>query len=220
MKIGLTKIAKAPLLALSLSLATASAAQNVALKQQQVDTFEYVNPISPKGTSSPYVLMEAPSPEVEIAGEKKLAAIVVDLSKNVLYKYNEFGFAEAAYLVATGKKSTPTDTGVRVVKNIESYPYRTASKNTKRYKNPRDYGPKALILEIIDPKTGKQTPTGEFIHGNNNPSSLGKYASKGCIRMDNEVIREIASQVEKGDIVLIVSGGDEHDSAIDSEWFK
>lgn len=219
MRLNSFNLVKAPILAIGLSLASQAVAQN-SLPKQHVDTFEYTNPISPKGTSSAYVLLGAPNPEVEIAGEKRLATLVVDLSKNVLYKYNEFGHAISAYLVATGKKSTPTDTGVRVVKNIESYPYRSASKNTKRYKNPRDYGPKALILEIVDTKTGKQSPTGEFIHGNNNSSSLGKYASKGCIRMDNEVIKEIASFVKKGDIVLISAGGDEHDSAIENEWFK
>ena len=45
--------------------------------------------------------------------------------------------------------------------------------------------------------------TGEFIHGNKNPDSLGKYASKGCMRMDNEVIQYLAPQMKRGDIVII-----------------
>ena len=205
------------MLALGLTIASNTLAQNPLVKEQQVDTFERTISVHPKGTSSSFILLNAPSPNVIIAGEEMKATLVVDVSTNVLYKYDEHGSATAAYLVATGKKSTPTSTGVRVVKNIETYPYRTASKNTKRYKNPIDYGPKALILEIVDPKTGKQTPTGEFIHGNNNPASLGKYASKGCIRMDNEVIKEIASFVKKGDIILITAG--ERDNASDNEWF-
>ncbi len=45
--------------------------------------------------------------------------------------------------------------------------------------------------------------TGQFIHGNNDISSLGKYASLGCIRMDNEVIKKLAKEVKRGDIVVI-----------------
>ena len=218
MKISGINFIKAPILAAGLSLAVVSNAQNLINKESPVDTFEYVNPIYPTGTSSPYVLLNAPSPEVEIAGEKKLATIIVDLSKNVLYKYNEYGHATVAYLVASGKKSTPTHTGIRMVTGIETYPYRTAPSNTKRYKNPRDYGPKALILKKVNPETGELSSTGEFIHGNNKKSSLGKYASKGCIRMDNEVIKEIADYVNKGDIVLIIDG--ESDNAFDNEWFR
>ena len=79
----------------------------------------------------------------------------------------------------------------------------TAPASTKRHKKPWDYGPKALILEKLDPETGRRFKTGEFIHGNNNPKSLGKYASLGCIRMDNEVIKQIAKDAKRGDLVLI-----------------
>lgn len=165
------------------------------------DTFEHSIPAS--GTSNIHKLIGAPSSEVTIAGVKHNAVIVVDLSKNVLYKYDKNGHPEAAYLVASGKKSTPTHTGVRVVTHTETYPYKTAPAKSKRRRAPRDYGPKIICLNKVDTKTGEQSPTGEFIHGNNNPSSIGKYASHGCIRMDNEVIKQLAKQVKKGDLVLI-----------------
>ena len=63
--------------------------------------------------------------------------------------------------------------------------------------------PKIICLQKVDPETGTRSSTGEFIHGNNNPASLGKYASLGCIRMDNDVIRELAANVKRGDIVVI-----------------
>ena len=69
--------------------------------------------------------------------------------------------------------------------------------------NPDDYGPRVICLETVDPETGKRGKTGEFIHGNNNPSSLGKYASLGCVRMDNTVIKYIASMLKPGDIVVM-----------------
>ncbi|AFI28078.1 murein transglycosylase [Bacillus sp. JS] len=74
-----------------------------------------------------------------------------------------------------------------------------------------------------------QTPTGEFyiinrqrnpggpfgaywlslskqhygIHGTNNPASIGKAVSKGCIRMQNKDVIELASIVPNGTRVLI-----------------
>lgn len=167
------------------------------------DTFTKTMEVPPSGTSERTVLLGAPSPEIYIEGEKKTATIVVDLSKNILYKYNEDGDAEYAYLVASGKKTAPTDPGVRIVTHIETYPYKSAPLSTKRRKNPGDYGPKIICLETLDPETGRRGKTGEFIHGNKNPNSLGKYASLGCIRMDNDVIRQLSREVKRGDIVII-----------------
>ncbi|MEK4230802.1 L,D-transpeptidase family protein [Solibacillus sp. FSL H8-0538] len=41
------------------------------------------------------------------------------------------------------------------------------------------------------------------IHGTNNPSSIGKAASHGCIHMHNEDIDELARMIAIGTIVLI-----------------
>ena len=167
------------------------------------DTVEFSFKIPPKGTINDTVLMMAPSAEVYVKGEKKYASIVVDLSKNVLYQYNKKGEPFCAYLVASGKKSSPTDEGLRVVTHVEKYPYKTAPASSKRRQKPWDYGPRVICLETVNPETGAKGTTGEFIHGNHNEKSLGKYASKGCIRMDNYIIKKIAQEVEKGDLVLI-----------------
>lgn len=169
--------------------------------RDKADSFEYSVP--PKGTSNDEILKNAPDSEIIINGEKKNAAIVVDLNTNTLYKYNRDGKAEKAYLIASGKPRTPTDKGVRIVTHIESYPYTKAPAGTRRRRKPNDYGPKIICLNKIDPETGNQSPTGEFIHGTNNPASIGKYVSLGCMRMDNEVIIELAKEVKRGDIVII-----------------
>ncbi|MDA7026259.1 L,D-transpeptidase [Bacillus sp. CLL-7-23] len=78
-------------------------------------------------------------------------------------------------------------------------------------------------------RTVKKTPQGEFIivnrqanpggpfgaywlglskegygiHGTNNPSSIGKAVSKGCIRMYNRDVRELASIVPNSTPVII-----------------
>jgi lipoprotein-anchoring transpeptidase ErfK/SrfK len=42
------------------------------------------------------------------------------------------------------------------------------------------------------------------IHGTTDPSSIGRYASHGCIRMQNEQIEDLFERIEVGDHVLIV----------------
>lgn len=167
------------------------------------DEFVSSTKVTSKGTVDVGKLGDVPNPKIKIAGEKKLATIVVDLAKNILYHYNDEGKVQNAYLVASGKSKTPTDTGVRMVTHIEFYPYRNAPVASRRRRHPQDYGPRIICLETIDPKTGVKGVTGEFIHGNNNVNSLGKYASLGCIRMDNEVIKELAKKVKRGAIVVI-----------------
>lgn len=150
------------------------------------------------------ILANAPSSQIEVAGKKQNAAIVVDLSENRLYRYDKDGKAFEVYQVASGKKTSPTSTGLRKVSHIETYPYTEAPAGTKRRKSPKAYGPKILILTTIDPKTGKDLGSnGEFIHGNNNPASIGTYASHGCMRMDNDVVVQLSKEVKPGSYVLI-----------------
>lgn len=159
--------------------------------------------IPPEGSSRPEHLKNAPDAEITVAGEKKFAVIVVDTENNLLYKYDKDGKAEEVYSVATGKKYTPTRKGIKMITNVESYPYSTAY-GTKRKRNPNDYGPNVIIIENVNPETGKiYGRNGQFIHGNNNPASLGTYASLGCVRMDNEVIKKLAKEVERNTYILI-----------------
>ena len=167
----------------------------------KVDTFERTIP--PQGTDNDSVLKSAPSPKITIKGEDTNAKIVVDISKNVLYKYDDNGKAEKAFLIASGAPRTPTHKGVRIVTHKEYYPYKKAPANSKRRRTPKAFGPKIICVDIIDPKTGEQSSIGEFIHGNNDYSSLGRYRSHGCMRMDNEVITYLAEEVKRGDIVII-----------------
>lgn len=172
-----------------------------ACAQERPDTFERA--ISPSGSIDSASLKGAPNPQILINGNERIATIVIDIESNILYKYNTDGSPETAYLIASGKKSSPTQKGIRVVTHTETYPYNYAPVNTKRRKNPNAYGPKIICLNKIDPQNGEQSQTGQFIHGNNDASSIGKYASLGCIRMDNEVIKKLAQEVKRGDIVII-----------------
>ena len=92
------------------------------LQKENTDTFEPV--ITPQGVKDKSVLENAPKPDIVIAGVKKKAGIVVDISKNILYRYDKNGNPVNAYLIASGKKNTPTQKGIRVVTHKEKYPYR------------------------------------------------------------------------------------------------
>lgn len=43
------------------------------------------------------------------------------------------------------------------------------------------------------------------VHGTNNPSSIGKRVSQGCIRLKNEVIESLYPQIPLGTKILVTS---------------
>lgn len=97
-----------------------------------------------------------------------------------LFKNNDI---YKTYTVATGKPSTPTPKGIFKIVN--------------RAINPGGpFGARWL---------GLNAPNGDYgIHGTNNPSSIGKNVSNGCIRMFNRDVIELSSLVPIGTIVTIV----------------
>lgn len=198
---GFITLAGAALLAAAPLKAQTTSTQN-RQNLQEVDTFMLANRVSPYGTKNEEILANAPSANVKMLGQSQKARIVVDLNKNILYTYDQSGNAEEAFLVASGKKSTPTTPGYSLVTHVETYPFKTAPVWSKRRKNPAEYGPKIICLTTINPKTGAKLNNGEFIHGNNNPASIGKHSSHGCIRMANEIIVKLAQRVKRGDIVV------------------
>jgi lipoprotein-anchoring transpeptidase ErfK/SrfK len=44
------------------------------------------------------------------------------------------------------------------------------------------------------------------IHGTNQPSTIGKYVSSGCIRLTNEDIADLYSRVQVGTRVVVLAG--------------
>ncbi len=87
------------------------------------------------------------------------------------------------YKVAVGKASTPTPKGTFRIVN--------------RAVNPGGpFGARWLGLDA---------PYGDYgIHGTNDPSSIGKNISNGCIRMFNRDVIELAKFVPIGTIVKII----------------
>ena len=103
----------------------------------------------------------------------------------------EDGRVVKVYRVAVGKLSTPTATG--------------AFRIVRRLSNPAYYQPGIVI------PPGKGNPLGARwlgldqpglgIHGTNEPGTVGRFASHGCIRMRNRDVEELFARVRVGDVV-------------------
>ncbi|WP_216701073.1 L,D-transpeptidase [Priestia filamentosa] len=116
--------------------------------------------------------------------------------------YNKLAYYDNGHLkmvtpVATGKTWDKTPVGFfKVVNKIKNRPYYTGKISGGDSRNP--LGKRWLGLNI----NGTSGDT-YAIHGNNNESSIGKYVSQGCIRMNNEDIEELFNQVQVGTSVAI-----------------
>lgn len=87
------------------------------------------------------------------------------------------------YRVAVGKPSTPTPKGTFKIIN-------------KAINPGGPFGARWM---------GLNAPNGDYgIHGTNNPNSIGKNVSNGCIRMYNKDVIEIFNLVPVGTVVKIV----------------
>lgn len=106
-------------------------------------------------------------------------SITVNVSARTLTLYKD-GKWFKSYPVAVGKPETPTPKGTRKIINKASNPGGV-------------FGAKWLGLG-----------DGYGIHGTNNPSSIGKAVSNGCIRMYNKDVTELYNIVPIGTTVKII----------------
>ena len=116
----------------------------------------------------------------------------------------ENGKVVRIYRIAVGKASTPSPAG--------------EFKIVVRVSNPGYYHKGQVI------GAGKGNPVGTRwmglsakgygIHGTNQPKSIGKAASLGCIRMGKQDIEELFTLVEVGDAVQIRAERDEQIAAV------
>jgi len=108
--------------------------------------------------------------------------IVVNTSARTLTLYKD-GKWFKSFPVAVGKPSTPTPKGTFRIKNKADNPG-------------GPFGARWL---------GLSTTSGSYgIHGTNNPSSIGKAVSNGCIRMYNDDVIFLYNTVPVGTVVQII----------------
>lgn len=112
---------------------------------------------------------------------KSIYSIIVRLGSKTLELYKD-GMLFKTYSVAIGKPSTPTPTGDFTIINKAINPGGA-------------FGTRWLGLS--KPHYG--------IHGTNEPSSIGKAVSNGCVRMHNKDVEELTRLVSIGTKVKITS---------------
>jgi lipoprotein-anchoring transpeptidase ErfK/SrfK len=129
--------------------------------------------------------------------------IVVWVNRNQLELYDGFE-VEQTWSVATGKPGFVTPVGDWTIWD--------------KRENPTWYNPAldrwgAGLPAVVPGGPGNPLGTRAIyidapglirIHGTTDPSSIGRYASHGCIRMHNEQIEDLFERIEVGDHVLIV----------------
>lgn len=124
--------------------------------------------------------------------------IIINKSSNELAFY-ENNKLKRTFSVATGRSNNLTPEGsFMVVNKIVNRPYYKDNIPGGDPRNP--LGNRWLGLNA----RGTWGST-YAIHGNNNPSSIGTYASAGCVRMHNDEIKWLFDQVEVNTPVIIVS---------------
>jgi lipoprotein-anchoring transpeptidase ErfK/SrfK len=139
---------------------------------------------------------------VAFASAKKRGSIVIDTKGNNLYFVLGFGKA-VKYRVATAKKGFEWS-GTRTIASKTQWPdWRPPTQMRARHPELPAYmagGPE-------NPLGARAMYFGNSIyriHGTNTPSSIGKAASSGCIRMLNDDVIELYKLVKVGTEVTVL----------------
>ncbi|HEY2861018.1 MAG TPA: L,D-transpeptidase [Terracidiphilus sp.] len=119
--------------------------------------------------------------------------IVVSLEDKKLALVED-GQVKKVYTVAVGKPSTPSPVGTFTIERRVANPVYHHEGKTVQPGPGNPVGTRWMGLSI----------KGYGIHGTNVPSSIGKAASHGCIRMGKADVEELFSLVEEGDTVELV----------------
>jgi lipoprotein-anchoring transpeptidase ErfK/SrfK len=139
-------------------------------------------------------------------------AIVVDKWLNVLWFYDK-GELVQTFPVATGSQTRgPLPTAATAMANRQTptgtYSIETKVKGMPYYKDK---------IPALDPRNPLGTRWLGFsvykgdgalvwaIHGTNDPSSMGRWVSDGCIRMTNQAVEWLYDRVDPGTVLKIVS---------------
>ncbi len=146
---------------------------------------------------------QQPKPEARVQATATKRVIVVSLEDHKLALVED-GKVKKIYSVAVGKPSTPSPVGTftiarRVMNPTYSHDGRIVPPGPN---NP--VGTRWMGLSI----------PGYGIHGTNVPSSIGKAASHGCIRMAKKDLEELYPMVEVGDTVELIGQRNEETAQI------
>ena len=139
--------------------------------------------------------------------------IIINKAINQLALY-ERGKLNKVFKVATGKYQSLTPEGkFKIVNKIKNRPYYKGGIPGGDPRNP--LGTRWLGLNARG-----TWGTTYAIHGNNNPSSIGKHVSHGCIRMFNNEVEELYDRITLNTPVVITTSKKNFDSIAVENGFK
>lgn len=139
--------------------------------------------------------------------------IIINKSKNEL-AYYENSRLKSTFRVATGRQKSFTPEGkFKVVNKIVNRPYYSGHIPGGDPRNP-------LGNRWIGLNARGTWGTTYAIHGNNNPSSIGTYASAGCIRMYNNEVQWLFSRIKVNTPVVIASSSKSYDAIAAANGLK
>lgn len=126
--------------------------------------------------------------------------IIVNKAYNKMVFIND-GFIEMIEPVGTGRTWDLTPVGhFKVVNMVKNRPYYTKNIPGGAPNNP--LGARWIGFSVPG-DWGTETGNVFALHGTNQPDSIGKYVSSGCIRMDNSDIIKLYDKVEYGTPLII-----------------
>lgn len=137
--------------------------------------------------------------------------IIIDKASMTLSQYNYRGILQYQFKVATGKNfgnknqkgdfKTPEGIfNIEEVVDASSWSHDFKDDNQGPIKGA--YGPSFIRLKVPGQK-------GIGIHGTHDNNSLGKRASEGCIRLNNNDLTKLVKNIHTNSIVVITPGIDD-----------
>jgi L,D-transpeptidase YnhG len=128
----------------------------------------------------------------------KPVRVVVVENEHRTYLFDKNGKLSDIFGNAVGRAGASTDTGL---KRVESKLDANAAAQVGKqlWNNPNCFGPCILNLSWADGR-----PSGEELHGTDDPVHLGEDVSHGCMRHDNGDILKLYAALNVGDRVAVV----------------
>jgi hypothetical protein len=146
---------------------------------------------------------QQPEANAQVQPAATTRVIVVSLEDHKLALVED-GKVKKIYSVAVGKPSTPSPVGTfSIARRVMNPTYSHAGRVVQPGPN-NPVGTRWMGLSI----------PGYGIHGTNVPSSIGKAASHGCIRMAKKDLEELYPMVEVGDTVELIGQRNEETAEV------
>ncbi|KGX91287.1 L,D-transpeptidase [Pontibacillus halophilus JSM 076056 = DSM 19796] len=131
--------------------------------------------------------------------------LIVNKATNELAYIND-GAVQGVYPVGTGKTEELTPEGLHTITVKAKNPY-YRKKNIPGGDPRNPLGSRWIGFDALD-------TDGRIygVHGTNNPSSIGKYVSNGCIRMNNKDVEGLFDNIPIGTKILVTTTDESFES--------